>query len=264
MKKVYRYEDNEEYWDRRWREAESDAGCFSDMTIYPIRYAEAVVASTPGRILEIGCGLARIVKHYHAAGREIIGIERSKVAVDRLSQEGGGVDVRYGDALALPFPDLSFEVVLAFGVYHNFESGIEQGLAEAARVLKPGGRFAISMRPQNIEMSLNEMYWNFKRKPVAGAKRRFHKVLVTEADFTTLLAAQDLHVSRIHHARNLSILFRLPFLQSREARTGHESVRRSKGYRLNAFGRMLDRGLTALFPYQFCNVLVFEGTKGKQ
>jgi SAM-dependent methyltransferase len=264
MKKVYRYEDNEEYWDRRWREAENDAGRFSDMTIYPIRYAEAVVASTPGRILEIGCGLGRIVKHYHAAGREIIGIERSKVAVERLRQEGCGIDVRFGDALALPFPDLSFEVVLAFGVYHNFESGIELGLSEAARVLRPGGRFAISMRPQNIEMSLNEMYWNFKRKPLAGAERRFHKLLVTEADFTALLVAHDLHVSRIHRARNLSILFRLPLLQSREARTERETERRSKGYRLNAFGRMLDRSLTTLFPYQFCNVLVFEGTKGKQ
>ena len=37
----------------------------------------------------------------------------------------------------------------------NFESGLEMGIREVARILKPEGHFVISMRPQNFEMILN-------------------------------------------------------------------------------------------------------------
>jgi SAM-dependent methyltransferase len=261
MKKVYRFEDNQAYWDRRWFEAGEDAGEFQDLTIYPIRYAESVVCRVPGRILEIGCGLGRVIKHYHARGREIVGIERSKVAVERIRDVLPSLDVRVGDALALDFPDNSFDIALAFGVYHNFESGLEQGLAEIARVLKPGGRFVISMRPHNLEMILNEWYWRWKHGQNSESSSRFHKLLVTDGEFRTLLAKHCLITDAVYRARNMSILFRLPFLQNRDVKNAPESLRRAKGYRLNVIGRVLDCLLIVLFPSQFCNVLVFEGHK---
>jgi SAM-dependent methyltransferase len=261
MKKVYRYENNRAYWDRRWREAGEDAGEFQDMTIYPIRYAENVVTRTPGRILEIGCGLGRLVKHYHARGREIIGIERSEVAVQRIKELSHDLDVRVGDALALDFSDNSFDMALAFGVYHNFESGLEQGLSEVARTLKAGGHFVISMRPDNIEMKLNELYWRWRSRNKKDARKSFHKILIGENEFSRMLQQHGLTVDAVHRARNMSILYRLPFLRNREVRASYESVRRAKGYRLNTFGRAMDRALTELFPYHFCNVLVFEGHK---
>lgn len=261
MKKVYRFEGNHAYWDRRWSEAGEDAGEFQDLTIYPIRYAENVMSRVPGRILEIGCGLGRVVKHYHARGREIVGIERSNVAVERMRDRSPGLDVRVGDALTLDFPDNSFDIALAFGVYHNFESGLKQGLAEIARILKPGGRFVISMRPHNVEMILNEWYWRRKNAQTKESNSSFHKLLVTDGEFKTLLAQHGLITDAVYRARNMSILFRLPFLQSGDVKNAPESLRRAKGYRLNVVGRVIDRLLTAVFPSQFCNVLVFEGHK---
>ncbi len=47
------------------------------------------------------------------------------------------------DALSLPFPDASFDAAtVAFGV-RNLES-LERGIAELARVLKPGGRLGVA------------------------------------------------------------------------------------------------------------------------
>ncbi len=262
MKKVYRFEDNRNYWDRRWTEASEDANEFLDTTIYPIHYAEKVISRVPGKIIEIGCGLGRVVKHYHSRGRKIVGVERSEVAVEKICAKSPHLNIRCGDALALPFDVEEFDIALAFGVYHNFETGLEQGLHELARVLKPGGYFVISMRPDNIEMILNEWYWRFKNGQIKMGGRVFHKLLITEDEFNELLERSGLITLSVYRAKNLSILYRLPFLQSRNIKNVPESFRRSRGYRLNFCGNMIDRLLTKLFPSSFCNVLVFEGRKG--
>jgi len=56
------------------------------------------------------------------------------------------VDVRTGDMRALPFPDESFDVVVSSLAIHNIRSheARAQAIAEAWRVLKPGGRLAIA------------------------------------------------------------------------------------------------------------------------
>ena len=261
MKRVYRTEANRTYWDRRWSQSVEDADKFEDLTIYPIRYAENVVKQKKGKILEIGCGLGRLVKHYSNLGREVVGIERSKVAVDKIQAKSPNLAVYTGDALKLEFDDNSFEIILAFGVYHNFESGLEMGIREVARILKPEGHFVISMRPQNFEMILNEWYWRWRNKGARGAKKHFHKMVVREKEFRNILQKYGLLTEFVYKARNMSILFRVPFLRSSEIKHASETIRRAKGYKLNWLGRFMDKLLTSLFPGQFCNVLVFEGRR---
>jgi SAM-dependent methyltransferase len=264
LKKVYRNEDNQSYWDRRWQQAGNDAPSFADLSIYPIRYAERVVSRRDGKILEIGCGLGRIVKHYHALGREIVGIERSPVAVAQMQREAPDLRIQEGDALALNFQDHEFDVVLAFGVYHNIEIGLEKGIQEMSRVLKPGGAFVVSMRPDNIEMNLNEIYWRWKNRHQAKNGKKFHKWLVQDEEFQALLSGHGLQAKHIFHAKNLPLLFRIPFFQDKSVRSAEENMRRAAGYKLNFLGRKLDGYLQAVCPNQFSNVVVFEGVKVAQ
>jgi demethylmenaquinone methyltransferase/2-methoxy-6-polyprenyl-1,4-benzoquinol methylase len=80
---------------------------------------------------------ARVVGLDPSSGMLEVG--RGKVAEADLANR---VDLLEGDALALPFPDASFDVVtIAFGL-RNLPD-YEQGLAEMTRVLKPGGRLAV-------------------------------------------------------------------------------------------------------------------------
>jgi SAM-dependent methyltransferase len=260
MRKVFRHEGNDDYWNRRWSESAADRD-FSDLTIYPIRYAEMVVGPPGQKILEIGCGLGRVLKHYHIRGYAVAGIERSQVAVARIQETSPELDVKQASADALPFADASFDVVLAFGVYHNIEEGMEKSIDEAARVLRPGGHFCISMRPDNLEMRLNEHVWRM-RNPSSVGEPRFHKWLTAPSPFADLLKRYGLEVEQIHFARNMSILYRLPFLRERSARQATETDRRSSGYRLNYAGRSLDRLLRKVAPYQMCNVIVFSGRRG--
>ena len=258
MKKVLRYEENQDYWDRRWAEAGGDADSFVDLSIYPIKYAEMVMDDPAHHSVELGAGLGRVLKHYYYAGRDIVGLERSEVAVRRLKSENPALDIRVGDVRDLPYADEQFDVAMAFGLYHNLEEGLDLALAETARCLKAGGRFCISMRPNNLEMNFNEWYWSWKQRHQRNGERRFHRWLVGERECQQLFSRHGLHTDQVHRARNVSLLYRIPWLRSG---SNSEAERRAEGYRLSASGRAFDRLLVGLLPSQFCNVLVYIGHK---
>ena len=258
MKKVFRHEENCQYWDRRWSEAGHDLDHFVDLSIYPIKYAEMIMDNPALHSVELGAGLGRLLKHYYYGGHQIVGLERSQVAVERLKTENPDLEIRVGDVLNLPYADEEFDTVLAFGLYHNIESGMNAALAETSRCLKVGGRFCISMRPNNFEMHINEWYWKWNQRGQPKDKPTFHKWLVNPQEFRKMLLNHGLHTNHVHLARNVSLLYRFPWFREH---SGDEAERRAKGYRLNAVGRAIDRIIVSLLPYQFCNVLVFIGHK---
>ncbi len=258
MRKVFRNEHNQAYWDRRWAEAGRDGESFASLDIYPVRYAEMIMDRAREPVLELGSGLGRVVKHYRRQGRRVFGLERSSTAIRALAGDPDAGFTVQADVLDLPFADSAFGTVMAFGLYHNIEHGLDRALAETARVLRDKGGFCISMRPDNLEMRLNERYWRWRSGGGKNQARLFHKWLVGEEEFARVLAGHGLRVTSVHRARNLSILYRIPLLR-RPGRT--ESENRSRGYRLNALGEIMDRALTGIAPGSFCNVLVFLGVK---
>jgi len=260
MRKVYRSDGNKTYWDKRWR-SKNDSRFFEDLNIYPIKYARMILDNKEDKALEIGCGLGRVLKHYHYNGYNIFGIERSEVAVKKILVEDGKLNVSVGDVLNLPYPDSFFDVIMAFGLYHNLENELLDALKETVRCLKPGGRFCISMRPNNLEMWTNEIYWRMKNKQIFKKQTRFHKLLVSENEFKTILFSIGLKIRNVYRARNMSLLYRMPFLRCGDNKEDNEAALRSKGYKLNKLGIFIDNGLMKIFPYQFCNVLVFVGNK---
>ena len=110
------------------------------------RAIRAALALQPGEhVLDIGSGpgflAAEMAEEVGADGR-VHGIDPSDsmLAIAR----GGGFPVDYGrgDALALPFGDQQFDVAVATQVY-EYVDDIERALAEARRVLRPGGRLLV-------------------------------------------------------------------------------------------------------------------------
>jgi ubiquinone/menaquinone biosynthesis C-methylase UbiE len=96
-----------------------------------------------GEVLEIGSGsgamaaelLERFDARLTATDYDDSMVE---VARDRLREFGDRVDVKQADATQLPFPDESFEAVVSFIMLHHVIDW-EKALAEAVRVLRPGG-----------------------------------------------------------------------------------------------------------------------------
>ncbi len=264
MRKAFRIRSNKDYWDRRWAEAGKDEDYFRNLDIYPIKYAQMVTPHKEGLMVELGCGLGRVVKHYHRQGIPIIGIERSQVAVEQIMKDQSGVTCLQGDVMRLPFGDQVFDSVLAFGLYHNFEDNWQEAINETVRCMKKGGKFVISVRPNNFEMRFNEFYWNLKQKSdkQPSGKKFFHKSLFEENEFQDILERSGLSVEHLFRAKNVSMFWRIPFLRHASG-DENEGQRRAGGYRLNAAGRWLDRQATRFFPSSFCNVLVYIGKRLK-
>jgi ubiquinone/menaquinone biosynthesis C-methylase UbiE/DNA-binding transcriptional ArsR family regulator len=100
-----------------------------------------------GDLLDIGTGTGHTLEVLGGKAESGIGIDRSidmlKVARANIWRAGlKNCQVRLADMLRLPFPPDSFDTVTLRWVLHFSESP-DAAIAEAARVLRPGGRLAV-------------------------------------------------------------------------------------------------------------------------
>lgn len=111
-----------------------------------------LIGLVPGqRVLDIGCGSGAvtrdIARRIGAEGR-VVGVDASPrlLTVARELVEaaglGGRVELREGDARALPFAAGEFDVVLAVTVLAHVPGG-ERAIPEMIRVTRPGGRVGV-------------------------------------------------------------------------------------------------------------------------
>jgi SAM-dependent methyltransferase len=98
-----------------------------------------LLAARPGeRILDLGCGDGRLTLAAGENGARMSGVDLSPDLA--AAARARGLDVQVADAIALPYPDASFDAVLSNAALHWMRQP-EPVLEEVARVLKPGGRF---------------------------------------------------------------------------------------------------------------------------
>jgi len=92
------------------------------------------------RALDVGCGpgalTARLVERLGAEA--VAAVDPSRLFVEAAQDRLPGVDIRRGQAEALPFDDDQFNAALAQLVVHFMEDPLA-GLREMARVTRPGG-----------------------------------------------------------------------------------------------------------------------------
>jgi len=120
------------------------------MDSYPRRDSADVVREhlpLPGaRVLDIGCGDGALVRLMAREGAKATGLEisESQLARARAASPAGDESYRVGRAEALPFAANTFDIVVFFNSLHHVPIDCqEEALAEAARVLEPGGRLFV-------------------------------------------------------------------------------------------------------------------------
>ena len=92
--------------------------------------------------LEVGCGEGRVARDLAARGHRVTGVDTSPTLLRYAREAHAEGEYVVADAAALPFPDASFELVVAFNSLMDVED-MPGAVREAARVLTPEGRFCV-------------------------------------------------------------------------------------------------------------------------
>ncbi len=104
--------------------------------------ARATGLQPGGRALDVATGSGKLAEELRKLGGRVTGLGFSAGMLAVPAAGAPGPAYVRGDALALPFPDGSFDAAtIAFGLRNLADP--ERGLAEMRRVLRPGGRAVV-------------------------------------------------------------------------------------------------------------------------
>ncbi|WP_312867446.1 SAM-dependent methyltransferase [Amycolatopsis pithecellobii] len=145
----------------------------------------------PGmEVLDLACGHGRIANRLAARGCRVTGLDATPLFLQRAREDaaarGVSVDYRLGDMRELPWPARFDRVVNWFTAFGYFDDpGNRKVLGETARVLRPGGRFALE---------LNHLPWILRNLQPSTTLERDGDLLIDRSEF-------DAATNRMHPRR---------------------------------------------------------------
>ncbi len=162
------------------------------------RYAFAARLAAGRRVLDAGCGTGYGTAELAAHAQAAVGIDIAPEAVAYAAAAFPLPNARFAAAScsALPFPDRSFDLVTAFEVIEHL-GDYRALVAEAARVLAPGGCFVVS--------TPNRAYYSETRSE--AGPNPFHAHEFDAAEFHSVLAERFAHVSLMLQNRSEAFVF---------------------------------------------------------
>ena len=136
------------------------------------RAADLAALEPGGRALDVACGTGdlavELARRVGPEGR-IVGSDFSEAMLEQARRKSAAVQWEWANALELPYPDDGFDAAtVGFGA-RNF-SDLDRGLAEMARVVRPGGRVVVLeiTTPQRPPLSTFFSVWFDRVVPALG------------------------------------------------------------------------------------------------
>ncbi|MHB1415286.1 MAG: bifunctional 2-polyprenyl-6-hydroxyphenol methylase/3-demethylubiquinol 3-O-methyltransferase UbiG [Chloroflexota bacterium] len=139
-----------------------DRDVLTQITPARFAYIRRVAGGLTGcRALDLGCGGGHLAEPLARVGAKVAGVDISAKAlgVARAHAGASGLAIAYLQAPAegLPFRSAAFDVVVAFDVLEHV-ADLGRAIAEAARVLRPGGKFIYDTMNRTL-VSLVTIIW---------------------------------------------------------------------------------------------------------
>jgi SAM-dependent methyltransferase len=139
-----------------WRDIWTDSDFERELETLSYRRSQELINSylpyldRTAPTLEAGCGLGQVVYYLRQRGYPTIGIDYAPEALRPNLTRFSEMPLHMGDVHFLPYRANTFGGYLSFGVVEHFEEGPKATLAEAYRVLKPGGALVLTVPHPNF------------------------------------------------------------------------------------------------------------------
>jgi SAM-dependent methyltransferase len=174
---------------------------------------DEVLARSPRRVLEVGCGRGELAERLVEAGPDVVALDQSERMVELTRARG--VDARVGDVQDLPFADGQFDVAVAnFMLYHVPE--LDRALAELRRVARAlvaatNGFDQLREMWELVGRDLGDRRKLFMRETGESLLRRhFADVRMIDLPATVELSADDMRHYIAHSVAHRHLADRVP------------------------------------------------------
>lgn len=159
-------------------------------------------------VIDVGAGAGRHSFEAYRRGADVIAFDQDKEELENVATmfeamaeageapEGARAEAVAGDALALPYADGTFDVVIASEILEHVPAD-EAAIAELVRVLKPGGKLAVTVPrwlPERLCWLLSDEY---------HANEGGHIRIYRAGELRNKVTARGLRFTHSHHAHAL-------------------------------------------------------------
>jgi len=185
------------FWSDHWAGQDVD-GLLEIARSSPL--TDIIEAALPptGRILEAGCGLGQYVVLMRERGRDAMGADWSLEALARCRAAAPGTPLAVMDLGRLAVRSEAFDAYVSLGVVEHDPAGPARILAEAARVLAPGGRLILSVPYWNGVRTLGAAHLIRQGRRLRASGGEFYQFAYSRREVRAFLEAAGFRVRSFH------------------------------------------------------------------
>jgi SAM-dependent methyltransferase len=143
------------------------------------------------RLLDVACGLGRMLAVSKQAELVPSGIDLSEVAVEKAQAKFPSCDILCGNAEELPYTDKSFDFVTCLGSLERMLNR-KKALSEMKRVLTDEGKICLMVR--NSE----SWFWKFIQKPLGFVNKKGHQDALTLKEWSNLFVECGFNIEKVY------------------------------------------------------------------
>lgn len=162
------------------------------------------------QVLDVGCGIGRILKFHANFSNNIFGVDFSKNMLNICKNNVSSAKLVNGDACNLPFKDECFDVVSAFVVLQHIidDKKRQTAISEMIRVIKPNGMIIINeeiLKSFEVRKKICKLFGH-------DFKEQEHIRHWDEEDIYLLLKNNNIIIKQLIKSRELSLLHYVRFV----------------------------------------------------